>query len=90
MFNPSHDLCTLESENMYRSVEDRMYDLFINQRYAECHGIETMSNGSMSPDLGEMWHHGYFVSLQWEVELELDSASDCDNACGTMERGMRD
>ena len=33
----------------------------------------------MSPDLGEMWHHGYLVSPQWEEELELDSASDGDN-----------
>ena len=42
--------------------------------------IDTMSNGSISPDLGDMWHHGYLVSPQWEEGLELDSASDCDNA----------
>ena len=39
-----------------------------------------MSNGSMFPDLGDMWHNGNLVSPQWEVELELDSASDGDNA----------
>ena len=60
-------------------AEGRIYDLFINQRYAECHGIDTMSNGSISPGLGEMWRQGYLVSPQWEGELELDSASDCDN-----------
>ena len=47
-----------------------------------------MSNGSLSPDLGDMWHHGYLVSPQWEGRLELDSANDSDN--GAMEKGMRD
>ena len=32
-------------------AEGRVYDLSINQKYAECHGIDTMSTGSMSPDL---------------------------------------
>ena len=59
LFNPSHDLGTPESEDMSRSVEERIYDVFTNQRYAECHGIDTMSNGSISPDSGDMWHHGY-------------------------------
>ena len=62
------------------SAEERIYDLFINQRYAECHGIDTMSNGNISPDLGDMWHHGHPVSPQWEGGLELDSASDCEKA----------
>ena len=53
--------------------------LFINQRCAECHGINTMSNGSIFPDLGDMWHQEYPVSPLWEGELELDSARDCDN-----------
>ena len=55
-------------------------DLFFNQMYAECYGFDTMSNGSTSPDLGDLWHHGHLVSPQWEGGLELDSASDCDNA----------
>ena len=38
-----------------------------------------MSNCSKTLDLGDMWHHGYPVSPQWEGGLELDSASDCDN-----------
>ena len=29
-----------------------------------------------------MWHHGYVVSPQWEGGLEVESASDCDNAWG--------
>ena len=70
-----------ESEDMSRSAEDRIYDLFMNQRYAECHDLDTLSDGSMSPDLGDMWHHGYPVSPQWEGQLELDSM---------MVHGMRD
>ena len=80
VFIPPHYPCTFEGEGMSRSSKGRIYDLFINQRYAECHSIDTMSNGSISPDLGDMWHHGYPVSPQWEGGLELDSASDCDNA----------
>ena len=51
MFIPPHDLCNFENDDMSRSAEERIYDLFINQRYAECHGIDTMSNGGISPDL---------------------------------------
>ena len=90
VFNPSHDLRIPDSEDMSRSAEERIHDLFINQRYAECHGIDTMSNGSMSPDLGEMWHRGYPVSPQWEGELELDSASDSDSTHGAIIHGTRD
>ena len=79
MFISPLDLCSYDCEDMSLKVEGRIYDLFINQRCAECHIIDTMSNGSMSPDLGEMCRHGYPASPQWEVELELDSASDCDN-----------
>ena len=79
MFIPPLDLCSYDGENMSLMAEGRIYDLFINQRCAERHGVDTMSNGSISPDLGEKWRHGYLVSPQWEGELELDSASDCDN-----------
>ena len=90
VFIPPPDLFINENEDMSRSAEGRISDLFINQRYAECHGIDMMSNGSMSPDVGDMWHRGYPVSQQWEGELELDSASDCDNAYGAMVKGMKD
>ena len=49
-----------------------------------------MSNGSMSLDLGDMWHQECSPSPQWKGELELDSASDCDNVYGAKERGLRD
>ena len=90
VFNPSHDLRTPESEDMTRSAEERINDFFINQRCAECHSIDTMSNDSISPDSGEMWHHGYLVSPQWEGELELDAASDSDSTYGAMIHGTRD
>ena len=90
VFNPSHDLRTPESEDMSWSAEERIYDLFINQRYAECHSSDTMSNGSISPDLSDMWHHGYTVSPQWEGELELDAASDSDSTFGAMIHDRRD
>ena len=62
LFSPPHDLCASESEDMSRSAKRRIYDLFINQRCGECHSIDTMSNGSISPDLGDMWYHRYMVS----------------------------
>ena len=78
-------LCKFEGEDMSRSAEERINDLLINQRYAECHSIDTTSDGSISPDLGEMWHHGYLVSSQWEGGLELDSGSGDDSTYGAME-----
>ena len=74
MFIPPLDLCSYDGEDMSLTAEGRMYDLFTNQRYAECHGIDTMSNGSMSPDFGEMWRHGYPVSPQresWNWTLQV-------------------
>ena len=59
-------------------AEGRMHQLFINQERSERDGTDSMSSGSMSPDLGEMWSQGYHVGPQWEGELELNSASDYD------------
>ena len=77
-------LCKFEGEDMSRSAEERINDLLINQRYAECHSIDTTSDGSMSPNMGEMWHHGY-PSPQWGGGLELDSVSGDDSTYGAME-----
>ena len=46
VFIPPHDLCYFENDDMSRSAEEMIHDLFINQRYAECHSIDTMWNGS--------------------------------------------
>ena len=51
MFLSPLDLCSYLGEDMSLRAEGRVYDLSINQKYAECHGIDTMSTGSMSPDL---------------------------------------
>ena len=80
VFIPLPDLYNFENENMSRSAEGRIYDIFLNQRYAECHDIDSMSNGSISTDLGDTWHHGYTMSPQWEEELGQDCASDCESA----------
>ena len=43
--------------------------------------LDSMSSGSMSPDLGDTRHQGSSLSPQWEgeLELELNTASDYDN-----------
>ena len=38
--------------------------------------IDSLSSGSMSPDLGEMWRQGCPKSPEWEGELELGSADE--------------
>ena len=49
-----------------------------------------MSNVSISPDLSDMWHHGYLVNPRWEAELELDSASDSDSISRAMVHDLKD
>ena len=38
--------------------------------------IDSMSRGSTSPDLGDLWRQGCPESPQWEGGLELDSDGD--------------
>ena len=38
--------------------------------------IDSVSSGSMSPDLGDMWCQGCPESPEWEGELELDSEDE--------------
>ena len=38
--------------------------------------IDSLSSGSMSPDLGEMWRQGCPKSPEWEGDLELGSADE--------------
>ena len=63
MFMSPLDLCSYVGEDMSLRAERRMYDLFINLKYAECHSIDTMSNGNMSPFLGE--NVASWVPCQW-------------------------
>ena len=57
-------------------AEERIRQLFTTQEYSEREGIDSMSTGSVSPDLGEMWRQGYPVCPQWEGSLEQDSDND--------------
>ena len=50
----------------------RIRDIFINRGYCECDNLNSMSSGSMSPDLGDTGHQGPAMSPQWEGELELE------------------
>ena len=36
----------------------RVREIFINRGYCECDDLDSMSSGSMSPDLGDTWHQG--------------------------------
>ena len=38
--------------------------------------VDSVSSGSMSPDLGDVWRQGCPESLEWEGDLELGSADE--------------
>ena len=76
VFIPPDHPCTFEGGDMSRSSKTGS-TISSSTRGVLFH---TLSNGSISPDLGDMWHHGYLMSPQWEGGLELDSASYCDKA----------
>ena len=42
MFRAPFDVCSHDGEDMSVTAEGGTYDLFINQRYAECHCIDTI------------------------------------------------
>ena len=67
-------------------ADERIRQLFNTRGYSEnVDDIDSMSSGSMSPDLGDMWRQWHPLSPQWEGELELGVDDDLsDNAC---ERG---
>ena len=57
-------------------ADERIRQIFITWGYSVRDDIDSMSSGSMSPDLGDTWHHGLPMSPQWECGLELDSDND--------------
>ena len=68
-----------KNEDISRSAEERTYDLFINQEFAQCNGIDTVSNSSISPEsaLGN-WTPQVIVTLHtvpWKRALGITSAS---------------
>ena len=77
----------------------RIRQLFIAWEHSERESIDSMSSGSVSPDLGEMWRQGYPVSPQWEGELKMDSDvenenenenDDSDEAGDSADDGLKD
>ena len=50
----------------------RIRETFGDRGYSERDDIDSMSSGSMSPDLSDMWHQGPPMSPHWEGGLELN------------------
>ena len=55
-------------------AEERIRQLFITWGHSEREGIDSMSSGSMSPDLGEMWRQGYPV-MTVRTRMKITTAS---------------
>ena len=60
-------------------AEERIRQIFNTRSYSgNVDDIDSMSSGSMSPDLGDLWRQGYPERPQCEGELELGSDDDDD------------
>ena len=67
-------------------ADERIRQLFNTRGHAEkVNDIDSMSSGSMSPDLGDIWRQWHPVSPKWEGELELGFDEDISDNAG--ERG---
>ena len=73
------EACPFGEAVMSLVSENKIRQLFITRDHSERDGIDSMSSGSMSSVLGEMWRQGYPVSPQWEGELELDADVENEN-----------
>ena len=69
----------------------------MDKDYSERDGVDPMSRGSVSSDLGDTWHQGLPTSPQWEggLELGLDDNSESteedereDWSCEKLGRGV--
>ena len=69
--------CSLGEAVMSLVAEGRIRQLFVTMGHSERDGIDSMSSGGMSLDLGEMWRQG---SPQREGELELGSDDENDDS----------
>ena len=70
-------VCSLGDAVVSLVADERIRQLFSTRGYSEnVDDIDSMSSGSMSPDLGDLWHRGCPESPEWEGELELGSADD--------------
>ena len=57
-------------------ADETIRQLFITRGHSERDDIDSMSSGSMPPDLGDTWHQGLPMNPQWEGGLELNSDND--------------
>ena len=60
--------CTIGEAVLSLVAEERIRQLFTAWGHSGREGIDSMSGGSMSPDLGEMWRQGYLVSRGGRVD----------------------
>ena len=70
------EACSLGEAVMSLIADERTRQLFTTRGYCDRHHIDSMSTGSMSPDLGDTWHQGLRMSPQGEGGLKLDSDDD--------------
>ena len=70
------EACSLGAAAVSLITDVRIRQLFIIWGCSDRDNIDSMSSGSMSPDLGDTWHHVLPTSPQWEGGLELDSDND--------------
>ena len=60
-------------------ADETIRQLFITRGHSERDDIDSMSSGSVPPDLGDTWHQGLPMNPQWEGGLELNSDNDCED-----------
>ena len=73
------EACSFGDAAVSLIADERIRQLSIVRGYSDRDDIDSMSSGSMSPDLGDTWHQGLEMSPQWEGGLELYSGNDCEH-----------
>ena len=69
---PSEE-CFLGEAVMSLVADETIRQLFIARCHSERDDIDSMSSGSMPPDLGDAWLQGLPTNPQWEGGLERNS-----------------
>ena len=87
------EACSTGEAVLSSVAQDRIWQLFNTRGYSRnVDDIDSMSSGSMSPALGDMWRQGCPESPQRQGELELGSDDDDerDNAVESDDDGLKD
>ena len=58
------EACSRSEAVMTLIADERTRQQVTTRGYSDCHDIDSMSSGSMSPDLGDTWHQGLPMSSQ--------------------------